>query len=137
MANEKPPETLDWVHARSECRLPHVFKELEQGVREDLEAAQSLVPKQYDVKFSLAKTTASRFSAIRVDDPMISVSRTVDFVCTKEVIQVYDYKDQLMCSATLTLNKEGKCRLVVDKEELTQWQFRKMTLEKLFFGPHE
>ena len=48
---------------------------------------------------------------------------------------MYDDRDKLICSATLTLNRLGKCRLLVNEEELTQWQFRRMALEKLFFGP--
>jgi hypothetical protein len=64
----KVPEHFDWVNARAACSVVHVFKELEQGVREDIEAAQSLVPERYEIKFSVVKTTSSRFSAVRVDD---------------------------------------------------------------------
>jgi hypothetical protein len=68
---------------------------------------------------------------------MLMASRSVDFVCTRDEIQVSDDKDQLLYSASLTLNDEGKCRLRVGDKELTQWQFRRMALEKLFFGPRE
>jgi hypothetical protein len=137
MPIQEVPEQFDWVHARSECSLPNIFKELEQGVRDDLEAAQSLVPQNNELKFSLAKASPKRFSAVRVDDPMRSISNAVDFVCARDKIEVYDNSNQLLYSATLTLNNEGKCRLLVEGTELAHWQFRRMALEKLFFGPFE
>lgn len=137
MTNDKVPEQFGWVQARAGCSLPHIFKELEQGVREDVEQAQALVPPHYEIKFSIAKSSAKRFSAIRVDDPMRGMSRTIDFLCAKDKIEVYDDRDQLLRSASLTLNNEGKCRLLVGDSELTQWQFRRLTLERLFFGPFD
>ena len=56
-----------------------MFKELEQGAREDVEAAQALVPPRYETKFSVAKGASRRFSVVRVDDPMTSLSHSVDF----------------------------------------------------------
>lgn len=137
MTDDKLPEQFDWVHARSACRAINVFKELEQGVREDVDVAQSLVPERYETKFSVVKAVANRFSVVRVEDPMTSNSRSVDFAFGKDRINVYDDKDQLMYSASLTLNNQGACRLLVNEGELTQWQFRRMALEKLFFGPFE
>jgi hypothetical protein len=137
MTDDKIPEHFDWVHARSECSLPHIFKELEQGVRDDIEVAQSLVPPRYEIKFSMAQSSMKRFSTIRVDDPMRGISSSVDFVCTRDKIETYDENSQLLLSASLTLNNEGKCRLLVNDTELTQWQFRRKALEKLFFGPFE
>jgi len=131
------PEQFDWVKARSVCRSVNVFKELEQGVRDDVSAAQSLVPARNETKFSVVKASSGRFSVTRVDDPMTSQCRSVDFAHEKERINVYDDKDQLMYSAMLTLNNLGVCRLLVGEEELTQWQFRRKALEKLFFGPFE
>ena len=136
MSSQETPEHFEWVKARSECSLPHIFKELEQGVREDVEAAQNLVPPRYELRFSVAQVTTKRFSAVRVDDPMRGISRSRDFVCTKDRIEVYD-GNELLYFAGLTLNNEGKCRLLVDDKELTQWQFRRMILEKLLFGPFE
>ncbi len=68
---------------------------------------------------------------------MTAFVRSVDFALSKDRINVYNDKDEIMLAATITLNNEGKCRLVVEEEELTQWQFRRMALEKLFFGPFE
>jgi|ERR1039457_7238742 hypothetical protein len=137
MSSQEVLEQFDWVHARSACRAVNVFKELEQSVREDVDAAQSLVPARSEIKFSVVKAVASRFSVVRVEDPMTSSSRSVDFAYGNDRINVYDDKDQLMYSATLTLNNQGACRLLVNDEQLTQWQFRRMALEKLFFGPFE
>jgi hypothetical protein len=134
--NDKVPEQFDWVHARSKCSLASVFKELEQGVREDIDIAQSLVPPKNELRFSVVKAVGSRFSATRVDDPFTSsLGRSVDFAYSKDRITVYNEKDEMLFAATLTLNNKGKCRLVVNNKELTQWEFRRMALEKLFFGP--
>jgi hypothetical protein len=43
-------------------------------------------------------------------------------------------EDKEKCIATLTLNNEGECRLLVNGQELEEWQFRKMMWEELFFG---
>jgi hypothetical protein len=37
--------------------------------------------------------------------------------------------------ASITLTNGGQCKLRVGEEELEQWQFRRMALEKLFFQP--
>jgi len=137
MTNDKVPEQLKWVHARAQCSLPHVFKELEQGARDDAEEAQSLVPERSELRFSVATTSSHRFSVVRTDDPMSGTSRSIDFLLTKDQIEVYRDYSELLYSASLTLNDEGKCRLKVGDKELTQWQFRRTALEKLFFGPFD
>ena len=122
---------------RGVSAIINYFKELEQGVREDIDIAQSLVPVRYQTKFDVVKAVNTRFSATRADDPMTAFTRSVDFVCSKGQITVYDDKDAEMFAAILTLSNDGKCRLVVDGKELTQWQFRRMALEKLFFSSSE
>jgi len=134
--NSNIPEDLDWVSARGNCHLPDVFKELEHGVRGDIEAVQEFLTNS-ETKFSVVKAVNYRFSVNRVDDPITSFARSVDFALSKGRITVYDEKDAEMFTATLTLSNEGKCRLLVNGEQLTQWQFRRMALEKLFFGPHD
>ena len=93
-------------------------------------------PPKNELRFSVVKAVGSRFSATRVDDPFTSsLGRSVDFAYSKDRITVYNEKDEMLFAATLTLNNKGKCRLVVNNKELTQWEFRRMALEKLFFGP--
>jgi hypothetical protein len=48
-------------------------------------------------------------------------------------VGVIDDAGKEICVATLTITKERECRLLVNDDELTEWQFRKMVLESLFF----
>jgi hypothetical protein len=136
MTTNPIPINLDWVKARAECSIHLVFKELELGVREDVEKAQSLVRPHETIRFSVAKGNSSRFAAMRVDDPIASISQSVYFVCKGNEIHVYEESkagEELRMTATLTLTNEGHCKLKVGNEELYQWQFRMMALEGLFF----
>ena|SRR5258706_6397519 len=138
MESNPIPASLDWVRTRAECSIQHVFKELELGVREDCEKAQSLVPSQAQTKFSVTKVMGSRFAVVRVDDPITSISQSVYFTCKRNEIQVHkegSVGNELQMSATLTLTNSGECKLKVGSEELYQWQFRRMALEDLFFSP--
>jgi len=131
------PSNLDWVTARAECSVVHVFKEIEQGVIADVEKAQSFVLPTEPIKFSIAKGASNRFTVVRVDDPISAISHSVYFVCKRGEIQVYEDAangEELRMKATLTLTDDGHCKLKVGDEELYQWQFRRRALENLFFG---
>jgi hypothetical protein len=131
------PDNLDWVKARAECSLQHIFKELELGVRQDCEKAQALVPPKYPTTFSVTKTYGTRFAAVRVDDPLSAISRSIYFACSGGKITVSSdgsVGEEVKMTATLTLTNEGHCKLKVGDEELFQWQFRRMALEDLFFN---
>jgi hypothetical protein len=137
MDTKPAPENFDWVNARSKCTIQEIFKELEQGVRDDVEAAKSLIRRHDELQFSVSKASSKRFSVNRIDDPIRSLGRSVDFTWSDNVITVHNQNDELLLTASLTLNNEGRCLLKVSEQELEQWQFRRMALEKLFFGPHE
>jgi|ERR1700733_5606105 len=125
---------FDWVIARSNCSIAVVFKELELGVIDDLEKAQSLVPpKNQWKKFSVTNTIGNRFAASRIDNTLTGFAKFVSFSCTDSEIQVLDANDRLLMAATLTLTNEGECKLKVGDQELYQWQFRRMALEGLLF----
>ena len=48
-------------------------------------------------------------------------------------IVVVDENDKELFSASVTVNNDKECVVVVGDEELEQWQFRKKALETLFF----
>jgi hypothetical protein len=132
MTGRKPlPQNFHWVLARAKCSAANVFKELELGIRDDVEKAQSLVEKHETIVFSVSQTQNNRFSVLRVDDPITSASESVDFSCINSAILVHG-EGVNMC-ALLTLTNDGECKLRVEDDELDQWQFRKMALQKLFF----
>jgi len=136
MTSNPIPSNLDWVKVRAECSIHHVFKELELGVHEDIEKMQSFVKPDETIKFSVVKTSSGRFAAMRVNNPF-STSQSVYFVCKNNEISVHEdgsFGEELRMTATLTLTNDGHCKLKVGDEELYQWQFRRMALERLFFG---
>jgi hypothetical protein len=133
MTSKPLPEDFHWVIARSKCSIATMFMELELGVIDDTEKAQSLVPPQEWTKFSVTKTIGTRFAAARVDDPVTCRATRVHFSYANNEIQVHDNDGKLLLKATLTLTNDGECKLKVGEQELDQWQFRRMALESLFF----
>jgi hypothetical protein len=134
MANQQLPSDFNWVKERYDCSPAKVFKQIELGVKEDIATIQRVCPgsrETFDVVGS-----RNRFVAIRIDDPITStISEPVSFELTRTGIKLFDTEGKLKLEATLTLNLEGECRLNVGDQELVQWQFRKLVLERLFFGP--
>jgi hypothetical protein len=114
-----------------------VFKALEQGVRHDVERANGLVGPHDELRFSFTKSFAKHFTVNRIDDPIKSVGRAVDFIWSDDTIEVRNQNNEVLFTAHLTLNNEGQCKLRVEDQELELWQFRRMALEKLFFGPFD
>jgi hypothetical protein len=137
MSGRPIPPTFDWVNARARCTVQEAFKELEQGVQVDVEAANALVTTGDPLRFSITKSFATHFTVNRIDDPVRSQGRAIDFVWSDNKIEVCNQNNQLLHAATLTLTNEGRCKLRVGDEELEMWQFRRMALEKLFFGPFD
>jgi hypothetical protein len=138
--NKNIPSTLDWVKVRSACSIFQVFSELELGVRQDVEHMQSLVKANQNIAFSFAKGSIRRFSVTRVDDPLMSIGESIYFDCTGKEISVSGETatgEKKMLVAELTLTNDGECKLKVGDQELYQWQFRRMALERLFFGPQK
>jgi|HubBroStandDraft_6_1064221.scaffolds.fasta_scaffold614201_2 hypothetical protein len=134
MANNDAPITLDWIHERAKCSLPVVFKELEQGVRDDVEAIQKLFPED-PARYAITGGR-NRFTVSVVRDPMSSlISDQVGFELSKDRITIHGTND-VTFTAELTLNRDGRCKLRVGEDELEQWQVRRRALEKLIFGPN-
>jgi hypothetical protein len=63
--------------------------------------------------------------------------RGVTFGLTLAGITVHSaaYGNDLLYDATLTLSDDGECRLKVNDKEYDLWQFRKLVLQGIFFGP--
>jgi hypothetical protein len=134
MTDIPKPANFEWVRARSECSYQHVFKELENGVRGDVESVKSLLIPGSPIRYSVTPLERGRFSVVRAeaDD---SFRDSVDFILANGAITAQDDDNTFRHTATLTLDNEGKCKLKVGNNELDQWQFRRMALEKLFFAP--
>jgi len=135
MTENTVPQSLNWVQARANCSIHSIFKALEQGAREDIAEIESLLTAHDETKFSVV-ASSRQFSVIRVSDPMTSASESVDVRCQRDDITVHRANtsgEELMFTATLTLNNEGRCKLKVNGVEMEQWQVRRMALEALLF----
>jgi hypothetical protein len=125
-----PPVDFDWVTARGECSVKSMFVSLLVGVRADVTARNKLA-KPKTVRFE-GQETMRTFIVARYDDLQDGIA-TATFGYDGDKLTVL-LNGTLKAEATLTLNKKRECRLLVNGEELEQWQFRKMALESIFFG---
>lgn len=126
------PTEFDWVRARSNCSLPVIFKVLHLGAQNDVQTMGSLAVAAGQPRFSVTPMVRGRFSVVREDG---AFPESVNFVLANGAITAQDDQGTVLVAATITLNNAGQCRLKVETEELEQWQFRRKTLEKLFFEP--
>lgn len=133
MTDISMPADFDWVRARQECSILKVFKELENGVRNDVAIMQSLKPDS-QVKYFVTAPARGRFSVVREGGDFPD---SVDFVLANGAITAQDDQGKFVHRAGITLNPKGECKLKVDQSELDQWQFRRLALEQLFFGPRD
>jgi|SRR5271169_6739144 len=132
------PVNFNWVKSRGDCSIAAIFKALELGVCADVDAVKVLLRPEGGSTFSIV-ASYKRFSVIREEaasskSPLGS-SRDVNFVLEGHEIVISEGNRERF-KATITLNNEGQCKLVVGQNELEQWQVRRMALEELFFGQH-
>jgi hypothetical protein len=121
---------FNWIKARADCSVAQVFKQLELGARNDVEAANEQRKSEEHHVFSVS-AEPGRFSVVRGSRNVHPVS--VDFSLEGEEIAAC-VGNEIKLTATITLNNEGRCMLKVNDEELEQWQVRRTALEDLFFG---
>ena|SRR5579871_4857159 len=139
MKSDSIPEVFDWVKARAECSLLNVFKALELGVREDVDNIKGLINPKENIRFGV-ESSNRYFSVVRVDNPITGIGWSVNFRCLLEHITVNlgsDKGEELMFTASVTLDNDGRCKLKVGEENLEQWQVRRKALEGIFFAPRQ
>jgi len=123
-------EDFDWVKARAACSIAVVFKELQMGVKADVEIANALPGREG--QFKVADGGDSDHFAVVRDQPRGNTD-SVEFVRSGGRITAAHSRTKAKVEATLTLNDDGECRLKVNGKEVGQWQFRRKALEDLFF----
>lgn len=126
------PHELNWVKARSECSVGHVFSQLFIDIEQDVTGVNLLPttpgypPPAFAVQRNEAGNTFVVFEAGNTN-AMVRFQLASDRI----VIVMPDGKQ---LAITLTLNNEGLCKLKVNGEgELERWQVRRMALESFFF----
>jgi hypothetical protein len=137
---DQAPQDLDWVTARAECTIRSMFKRL----RREIEVDVTMRNKQLNQS---QKASGANFSVKDEDDEAFAVlddglGRSVSFMIIGSGIKAIAV-GQVAIEATIGMNDSGRCMLRVPKGdnsgkitghcEIETWQFRKKTLESLFF----
>jgi hypothetical protein len=132
---EKPvPLEFDWVTARAECSLYRVFKELREGVTQDVEKRNTCKQPDNPNKWTVGAASDRAFSVFREENKFHPKFASVDFLLSdKGITVVGSGKNDSKFTAITSLNNEGRCIFKVGKAELEQWQVRRMALEAIFF----
>ncbi len=130
---ETVPKTLDWVKARAECSLEHLFSLLIEVLDSDVKSMRAHAPD--GTQLSLNVLTASKVSISKVQpDRGFSKAGKVVFDRTSLGINVGSDRNDLMFTAKPSLDATGSCRLEIDGQPMELWQVSRKALEDLFFS---
>jgi hypothetical protein len=126
--NKAQPK-FDWITERHSCSLPNVFKELRLQIEQDVKTRNALRPNNAPYEFLLADNDGG----FRVFLKAKELEMAVTFSLADHVILVRDDKGIEMFQVALTFDDKGECKLMVNGEERSFWQVRRMALEELMF----
>ena len=126
-------DDFDWVTARLECSARKVFEQLKLAIQRDIQIRNATLPQDSGVEFQVTDA-GDRLVVLRYIKARSShtyIPKSVGFVVRDERIS-FGIGDESW-TASLTLNKQGRCILRLDGEELELWEFRMRALEELLF----
>lgn len=129
---DKVPKELDWVKERAECSLLGIFQSLQAGVEADVREMKELFKARAGLRFEFHAHNNHQFSVTRMDDPNLPIGESVSFVMGAHDITVHSRDhagSKKLFSATVTLDDDGNCKLLIDGASLEQWQVRRRALE--------
>ena len=130
------PKILDWVKARAECSVEHLFILLTEVVESDVKGIQERT--EASVTFKMTRLTESKIVVSKAVDISGWVDQvTVTFECTRLGIEVYGANREgprPMFTARPSFDAAGPCRLDVDGQTFELWQVSRKALEDLFFS---
>jgi hypothetical protein len=130
--NQTDPN-FDWVTARAKCSPNDVLLQLESQTEEDIKKRNDLLTdseKKYRVRFHFQREL-NHFSVWTLRDS--ERLGYASFRADPEGIRVTYVDPHPELIGTLTLSNDGECKLKVNDDEYSFWQFRKLTLEPLLF----
>jgi hypothetical protein len=126
--SETRPSDFDWVTARNQCSLGKVFEFLYLETKKNTETMNQINGQEqrqwqlveFQGGFSVSRRTVESTMGAR-------------FTIRDNAVVVDGIGVDVGFKAGLTLNDDGKCRLLVDGKELDRWQVLRRALEPLFF----
>jgi hypothetical protein len=141
-ANMQPlPPDFDWIAARTKCSIGRIFEVLATVGEQDVKRAKAMLAetKRNSVGFHFERQGDIVLVIKERRNVTGSEARTViRFSLQATEIEV-DIKDAAKQQANLftikpSLNPEGTRKVVVNGQELDNWQVSRLALEDLFFG---
>jgi hypothetical protein len=136
--NQNDPN-FDWVAARAKCSASEVYRDFALQLKKDVATRNDLLSgneRRHEVNFTFngGLEPTSLFVAARTGGNFLGESRLAHVIFTKSPEGIAaEYSDGKTLTAVLMLSQDGECRLKVDDVEYSFWQFRKLTLEPIFF----
>lgn len=125
-------EFYDWVSDRAKCNAIDMFLALKADAERDVKSRNAISPADAQYAFRVKSFAEGRFT-VTLD--WNQGPTTVEFLLDGQEIRIRDGGETVdAIVATVTLNNDKECRLVVKGEELERWQVRRMALERLLFG---
>jgi hypothetical protein len=136
-AMEQIPQELDWVTVRAECTIRSVFKCVRREIEVDVAMRNKYLSesqKSNGVGFSVEDKDEDSFVVFR---KFQGLAGTVSFAILGSCIKAINTIGNVTIEATIGMSDSGRCMLRVNESkrilEIETWQFRKKTLESLFF----
>lgn len=129
---ELVPQKLNWVEARAACSVYKIFDDIQNGLDEDITAINKARKLDEDSQFSMSPLSGG--TTVVISQSGVYPSERVKIGIFEDYICAEDMKVGRKWKATVRLNDAGRCVLWLDSVPIEQWQFRKMVLQRLFFG---
>jgi hypothetical protein len=130
--DDRKPRDFDWVSVRARCSLVAVYESLHQGAAANAKPFNALKTGRPDV--DVVSKVPNVFAVVR---PEYGQSIAVRFVLEHDAIRVEGSGADVRMVLTLTLNDAGDCRVLLNKQELDEWQVLRRALEPLLFARGE
>jgi hypothetical protein len=118
----------DWVTARANCSVLKMFLRLQVGVRKDVEIRNGLRRSGDYYAFDIVESDDQLTVSCQKD----TVQKSVRFIRGPLEITVVD-EDGKQSHATVMLDSNRACLLVVDGTPMDESHFRQRALERLLF----
>src|SRR4030095_16242107 len=131
MAQEPAADDFDWVSAQSRCSAALMFERLQMRVEENVRRRNGLIGRQDGWKFEFY-TEDDAFEVSRLVGAG-KVAAVVQFERAGRRIHVQGEDIDVDFTAIVTVDTAGMCRFVVGEAMYSDWEFRRMALELLFF----
>lgn len=132
-------QNFDCVSARAKCTASEIYRDFALQLKKDVATRNTLLSgkeRKHEVTFLFdgGVEPTSLFVAAQTGGHFLGEKRLAHVIFTKisEGIAA-ECSDGKKITGLLTLSQDGECRLKVDGAEYSFWQFRKLTLEPIFF----